>query len=97
MTVRKLLKYLCTYSVDHVNSQLAVCLPGTYDVLFMPSASGVVFIHVSIQVTAISASPFRAVFYEDEGAAKAAGMEVQAPREIAIEVGSEKPPPPADD
>jgi hypothetical protein len=44
------------------------CNDGTYAVSFVPAAAGVVLVHVSIQVTPISASPFRVVVYEDDKA-----------------------------
>jgi len=39
---------------------------GTYDVSFAPTTTGVALIHVSIQVTPISSSPFKVVLYASE-------------------------------
>ena len=39
---------------------------GTYDVSFAPTTAGVVLIHVCIQVTPISSSPFKVIMYSSE-------------------------------
>lgn len=74
---------MCFYPVAAIPSSVLLCslslnsVPycfflGTYSVTFTPVLSGVVFIHVAIQVTPISSSPFKVILKDpqENGAAE---------------------------